>query len=474
MVRDVRKFVAIDFETANYDGNSTCEVGLVKAVGEGIVSEHSFLIRPPSREFVPRFTELHGIAWKDVRHAPTFHDLWPDIYRIIEDAEFLAAHNASFDQRVLASTCEHYAITAPSTPFVCSMTTARNLWSIRPTRLPDVCSALEIPLGKHHRALDDARACAKIILRAHSHGVRRAPAPQIAEHRQLELLPKTAKTSTPRSRKKLTTAQRTKQLGNWGEKKALSLLYKADFEDIENLNDRVSNHPFADVLARRGNRWFLIGVKTRNKLTSKGNLNSTYNVRKKGKDLKALASEYNAELAWVAIQVDPENRKFNAFLGTVDQIEDIGERFSIPMSETYTVNYECLAQNEIDRSIKPEWSNQQMIRKPSNRRRVTGTKRKTIRAVKVLARKKVVSHSQKPSDVAAEVLGFRPGTKTHRAVSMYLRRQGATTPEISNVNGRPYLNCLKQVEAKGHRVEKKLVQSTDGKMITSYRIIPKY
>ena len=118
------------------------------------------------------------------------------------------------------------------------MTTARDVWSIQPTRLPDVCKALEIPIGKHHRALDDARACAKIILRAHRDGVRQTTAAPIAHGKQLELLPKLVRKSHSSQKKKLTTAERTKQLGNWGEKKTLSLLYEAGFEEVENLNDR--------------------------------------------------------------------------------------------------------------------------------------------------------------------------------------------------------------------------------------------
>ncbi len=40
-------------------------------------------------------------------------------------------------------------------------------------------------------------------------------------------------------------------------------------------------------------------------------------------------------------------------------------------------------------------------------------------------------------EIACDVLGFRWGTKTHLAAAMYLRREGATTSEISAVNGGP-------------------------------------
>jgi DNA polymerase-3 subunit epsilon len=42
---------------------------------------------------------------------------------------------------------------------------ARDTWGIYPTKLPDVCRKLRIPL-KHHDAESDATACAKIAIAA--------------------------------------------------------------------------------------------------------------------------------------------------------------------------------------------------------------------------------------------------------------------------------------------------------------------
>jgi DNA polymerase-3 subunit epsilon len=70
-------FAAIDFETANYSPDSACAIGLVVVKGDRIVRREHYLIRPPDRQFV--FTFIHGIAWEDVRDAPTFHELWPTL-----------------------------------------------------------------------------------------------------------------------------------------------------------------------------------------------------------------------------------------------------------------------------------------------------------------------------------------------------------------------------------------------------------
>jgi DNA polymerase-3 subunit epsilon len=160
-------FVAIDFETANFRPDSACAIGLVVVKGCRIVQREHYLIRPPERQFF--FTYLHGIAWDDVRGAPTFAGLWPTLREIMADADFLAAHNASFDRRVLSSCCETHRLPAPTHPFVCTVSLARAVWSVYPTKLPDVCRHLNIPL-KHHQAASDAEACARIVMAARKAG----------------------------------------------------------------------------------------------------------------------------------------------------------------------------------------------------------------------------------------------------------------------------------------------------------------
>ena len=179
-------FVAIDFETANYRPNSVCSVGLVKVVGSEIVDKVVHLIKPPTREFV--FTYVHGLTWKDVAKSDDFGELWPTIAPLFEGAEFLAAHNASFDKGVLHACCASYGIPAPSLPFRCTVQIARRAWNIRPTKLSDVCQQLGIALN-HHEALSDAMACAQIVLAANE-----PPATQYVDRRRNSAARRTART----------------------------------------------------------------------------------------------------------------------------------------------------------------------------------------------------------------------------------------------------------------------------------------
>lgn len=160
-------FVAIDFETANYSRTSACAVGLVHVKDREIIAEATLLIRPPQRQF--NFTHIHGLTWDDVKNKPNFLECWDEIHGFISCADFLVAHNASFDRGVLQGCCENYGIAAPSLPFVCTVQLARKQWAIFPTRLPNVCDYLDIPLN-HHDAASDSQACARIVIAAENEG----------------------------------------------------------------------------------------------------------------------------------------------------------------------------------------------------------------------------------------------------------------------------------------------------------------
>ena len=173
-------FVAIDFETADRGADSACSVGLVRVENGSITRKLVQLIRPPRLEtgdlFTPapaefEFTYIHGIKPDMVAQAPTFAQAWPKLAPILDGANFLAAHNAPFDSGVLAACCAAARLRKPEHRFVCTVRLARSTWNIYPTKLPNVCSHLNIQLN-HHEALSDAEACAQIVMAAQKKGVK--------------------------------------------------------------------------------------------------------------------------------------------------------------------------------------------------------------------------------------------------------------------------------------------------------------
>ena len=156
-------FVALDFETANRCRDSACAISVVRVEEGRIVKTFSRLIRPPSMEF--EFTYIHGITARDVKNAPTYASLHNEIMELMVGAEFIAAHNASFDKSVMNALCQRWHLAAPKLSWECTVRLARKEWGLHPTKLPDVCNHLGIPL-KHHDATSDATACARIVLAA--------------------------------------------------------------------------------------------------------------------------------------------------------------------------------------------------------------------------------------------------------------------------------------------------------------------
>lgn len=153
-------FVALDFETANRSPRSAVAVALVRVVGGILERTAASLLRPPTRRF--SFSQLHGIRATDVVDAPDFSTAWRRLCGLLDGVRFVAAHHAAFDQSVLNACCSHAKIAAPRLPILCTVALARAAWGLFPTKLPNVCQHLGLPL-QHHDAAADAEACARIV-----------------------------------------------------------------------------------------------------------------------------------------------------------------------------------------------------------------------------------------------------------------------------------------------------------------------
>ena len=160
-------YAAIDFETADYEADSACAVGLVKVCGGRVADMFYSLIRPPRRRMY--FSHIHGLTWSHVKNSPTFAELWPEIHARLADIDFLAAHNAPFDRRILHGCCAAAGIPVPNIPFVCTLRAARRALRLPSYRLDAVCAHLGIEL-KHHHAGADALAAARILLQLQKNG----------------------------------------------------------------------------------------------------------------------------------------------------------------------------------------------------------------------------------------------------------------------------------------------------------------
>jgi DNA polymerase-3 subunit epsilon len=158
-------FIAIDFETANKNKDSACQVGITTVKDGRIEDVKSWLINP--KTFFQYYnTFIHGITKEKVENAPTFEELWPEISPYFDSKCLLFAHNASFDVNVLLCMLKKYEIEAPSVVFGCSLAMSRRVWPHEFSHsLGFLCEKFGITPGSHE-AGEDARACAELILLA--------------------------------------------------------------------------------------------------------------------------------------------------------------------------------------------------------------------------------------------------------------------------------------------------------------------
>ena len=157
-------FVAIDFETAMSNFTSVCSLGICVVENNIITDRKEILVRPEPFEFNEYNVKIHGITPDMVTDKPTFDMYWDEIKPYL-DGKTVIAHNADFDVGVLCATLEYFGIPRPTFTYLCTVKLSQKAYpELESHKLNNLCDALGIKFH-HHRAYDDAYACACVMLR---------------------------------------------------------------------------------------------------------------------------------------------------------------------------------------------------------------------------------------------------------------------------------------------------------------------
>ena len=157
-------FVAIDFEKLNDSQLSVCEVGLV-------VYKDGKEIEPSFHSYINPCGGLERNVWAKghlchitddmLLESPTYKELFPKMQQIIQD-KILVVHLKGADLNYIYRLEEHYKLPklyskwADTNEIACSLGKNPNL--------PGLYSELfGTEYTEHHKALDDARACGRIL-----------------------------------------------------------------------------------------------------------------------------------------------------------------------------------------------------------------------------------------------------------------------------------------------------------------------
>lgn len=157
-------FIAIDFETANHNRSSACQIGLAKVVDNEIIERKSYYIKPTPNYYESINKRIHKIDESLTNDKPTFNELWESELKDYFSGFDLVAHNAPFEKSVFNALGELYDLQLPEMIY-CSLAISRYYFpELIDYRLDTICKALNIELGTHHNAEDDAVGSANIIL----------------------------------------------------------------------------------------------------------------------------------------------------------------------------------------------------------------------------------------------------------------------------------------------------------------------
>jgi DNA polymerase-3 subunit alpha (Gram-positive type) len=158
------EFVVFDIETTGLDPakDQITEIGAVKIRNKRIVDKFHTLINP-CIPIPAEITELTGINDEMVKDSPTIRQVMPEFLDFAKDS-ILAAHNASFDMGFIYEKSAGMGL-KPQNRVLDTLSLSRKLFPFLKThKLGAVAKHLGIRMDRAHRADDDARAAAQILL----------------------------------------------------------------------------------------------------------------------------------------------------------------------------------------------------------------------------------------------------------------------------------------------------------------------
>ena len=165
-IADLR-FAVVDVETTGSSvvrGARIVEFSAILVDGGRVTGEFTTLVNPDV--WIPRWvTRLTGIEPEMVEDAPHFRDIAGSVVDCLEGRVFVA-HNVTFDWRFVAEEMRMARRVMPEGPRLCTVRLARKaLPGLRRRGLDALARYYDIGIENRHRAGDDARATAEILLR---------------------------------------------------------------------------------------------------------------------------------------------------------------------------------------------------------------------------------------------------------------------------------------------------------------------
>lgn len=157
-------FVVFDIETTGLssENDRITEIGAVK-IENGVIVDNFNEFVNPKRDIPYKITELTGITNSMVEDAENIEVILPRFLEFIKGS-VVVAHNAAFDTAFIKKNSQRLNLKFEN-PIMDTIPLAKYLFpTLKRFKLNTIAKHLGISLENHHRAVDDAKATAEILL----------------------------------------------------------------------------------------------------------------------------------------------------------------------------------------------------------------------------------------------------------------------------------------------------------------------
>ncbi|CAN5917601.1 hypothetical protein BH11GEM1_BH11GEM1_36360 [soil metagenome] len=164
MTSTFTSFTAFDLETTDRDTAKAeiVEVAAVRVRDGELVEDFHRLVKPRV-PLTAGAEDVHGITNAELADAPFFEDIWP-AFRAFCGSDVIVAHNGyDFDFRIISRMAKEIGEKFDLTMYD-TLPLSRELISTS-NKLGNLAKQFGIDTGQSHRALDDTRALAKVLLK---------------------------------------------------------------------------------------------------------------------------------------------------------------------------------------------------------------------------------------------------------------------------------------------------------------------
>lgn len=158
-------YCVVDVETAGRGPKegAIIEIAAVRVANGSVADSFSRLV-DPGFPISPEDTKIHGITDDMVAGMPPIDEVLPAFLDFLGDSVFVA-HNAPFDLSYINEALGRKYSQKMINPVICTLKLSRMLYpNLESHSLERVVRALRIKGDVRHRALDDAKACAGLLL----------------------------------------------------------------------------------------------------------------------------------------------------------------------------------------------------------------------------------------------------------------------------------------------------------------------